>query len=156
MFVPLYKCDGWIYFILLSRSPLYCIRYVEGRALIFCENSKITTCCWTTVDRRMLDPTKKKDTPHPRAKKKPQQDGRRGEIMFRIKPHTCQRCWEGSNKILCTPEELTENKPDLPLSVWVSPVKVQVSSGLLQGKGLCVQQTWVWHKLSWRRSPLTP
>ena len=33
---------------------------VEGRALIFsCENSKITTRCWTTVDRRMLDPTKK-------------------------------------------------------------------------------------------------
>ena len=63
MFVPLYKCDGWIYFILLSRSPLYCIRYIEGRALIFCENSKITTCCWTTVDRRMLDPTKKK-IPH--------------------------------------------------------------------------------------------
>ena len=26
----------------------------------------------------------KKDTPHPRAKEKPQQDGRRGEILFRI------------------------------------------------------------------------
>ena len=62
MFVLLYKCDGWIYFIpLLSRSPLYCIRYVEGRALIFfCENSKITTHCWTIIDWRMLDPTKKK------------------------------------------------------------------------------------------------
>ena len=34
------------------------------------------------------------------------------------------------------------------------PVEVQVSSGLLQG--LWVQQTWVWHKPSWRRSPLTP
>ena len=62
MFVPLYKCDEWIYFMpLLSRSPLYGIRYVEGWALSFsCENSKITTCCWTTVDRRMLDPTEKK------------------------------------------------------------------------------------------------
>ena len=30
---------------------------VGGRAVIFsCENSKITTCCYTTVDRRMLDP----------------------------------------------------------------------------------------------------
>ena len=29
---------------------------------------------------------------HPRAKEKPQQDGRRGEIAFRIKPHTHQRC----------------------------------------------------------------
>ena len=26
----------------------------------------------------------KKDTPHPRAKEKPQKDGRRGEITFRI------------------------------------------------------------------------
>ena len=36
---------------------------VEGGALIFfCENSKTVTNCWTTIDRRMLDPTKKKDT----------------------------------------------------------------------------------------------
>ena len=40
--------------------------------------------------------------------------------------------------------------------VWVSPVEVRVSSGLLQGQGLWVQQTWVWHKPSWRRLPLTP
>ena len=30
-----------------------------------------------------------------------------------------------------------------------------MSSGLLRGQGLWVQQTWVWHKPSWRRSPLT-
>ena len=35
-------------------------------------------------------------------------------------------------------------------------MEVQVSSGLLQGQGLWVQQTWVWHKPSWRWSPLTP
>jgi len=29
----------------------------------------------------------KKDTPHPKAKEKSQQDGRRDEIAFRIKPH---------------------------------------------------------------------
>ena len=40
----------------------------------------------------------KKDTPRPRAKEKPQQDGSRGEIAFRIKPLTPQRCSEGSNK----------------------------------------------------------
>ena len=40
--------------------------------------------------------------------------------------------------------------------VWVSPEEVQVSSGLLQGQGFWVQQTWVWHKPSWRGSPLTP
>ena len=36
--------------------------------------------------------------PCPRAKEKSQQDGRRGKIVFRIKPHSCQRCSEGSNK----------------------------------------------------------
>ena len=35
-------------------------------------------------------------------------------------------------------------------------MEVRVSRGLLQGQGLWVQQTWVWHKLSWRRLPLTP
>ena len=81
-------------------------------------------------------------TPHPREKEKPQQDGRRGKIAFRIKP-------------FCTPDQ-TETEPDLPLSVQVSPVEVWVSSGLPQGQGLWMQQTWVWHKPSWRRSPLIP
>ena len=40
----------------------------------------------------------KKDTLHPRAKEKPQEDGRRDAIKFRIKPHTHQRHLEGSNK----------------------------------------------------------
>ena len=50
----------------------------------------------------------KKDTPHLRAKEKPQQDGRRGKIPFRIKPHTHQRLSEGSNKTLCAQGEPTE------------------------------------------------
>ena len=71
---------------------------VKGYVLIFSwENSKITTCCWATMDRRMLDPTKK-NTPCPGAKEKPQKDDRRGEITFRIKDHTHQRCSEGSKK----------------------------------------------------------
>ena len=65
----------------------------------------------------MLDPTKK-NTPHPRAKEKPQQDGRRGAIAFRIKPHTCQRHSKGSNKTWCAPgpRDPTETEPDLPLT----------------------------------------
>ena len=60
--------------------------------------------------------------------------------MFRIKPHTHQRCSDGSNKALCTPgpRDPTETEPDLPLSVGVSPAEVQVSSGLWQGQGLWV------------------
>ena len=66
----------------------------------------------------MLDPAKE-DAPRPRAKEKPQQDGRRGEIAFRIKPHTCQRRSEGSDKTLCAPgpRDPTETEPELCLSV---------------------------------------
>ena len=78
--------------------------------------------------------------------------------MFRIKLYTCpcQRCSEGSNKTFCTPGNPTEPEPDLLLSVWVSPVQVWISSALLLGQGLWVQQTWGKHKPSWRWSPLTP
>ena len=80
----------------------------------------------------------KKDTTCQGAKRKPQQDGRRGEITFRIKPHTSQRCSEGWNKLCAhqdpeTPQRLRQNY------VWVSPVEVWVSSGLLQRQGLWVQ-----------------
>ena len=93
------------------------------------------------------------DIPCPRAEK-PQKGGRRGETTFSIKPHTFQRCLEGWNKPCVhqdpdTPQRLSKN------CVWVSPAEVWVSSGLPQGQGLWVQQTWVWHKPSWRRSPLT-
>ena len=94
------------------------------------------------------------DTPCPRSEK-PQQDGRKGKFTFRIKPHSLQRCSEGSKKPSVhqdpeTPQRLRQN------CVWVSPVEVRVSSGLPQGQGLWVQQTWVWHRPSWRRLPLTP
>ena len=100
---------------------------------------------------------KKKKNPCPRAKENPQQDRRRDEIAFRIKHLTHQRHSEGSNKSCVhqdpeTPQRLSHN------CVWMFPAKVQVNSSLLQvqGQGLWVQQTWVWHKPSWRRLPLTP
>ena len=67
-----------------------------------------------------------------------------------------QTSLEGSNKILYSPGDSTETEPDLPLSVWGSPVEVCVSNCLPQGQELWVQQTWVWHKPPWRRLPLTP
>jgi len=36
--------------------------------------------------------------PCPRAKEKPQKDGRKGKFMFRNKSHSSQRHSEGSNK----------------------------------------------------------
>ena len=75
---------------------------------------------------------------HPRAKEEPQQGGRRGKIMFRIKPHTCQRHSEGSS-IPCVHEDLDTPQRLRQNCTWVSPEEVWVSSGLLQGQGLWVQ-----------------
>ena len=53
-----------------------------------------------------------------------------------------------------TPQRLSQN------CVWVSPVEgLGVSNGPPQGQGLWVHEPWspsLWHKPSWRRSPLTP
>ena len=72
----------------------------------------LTGDCWISP---------KKDTPHRREKEKPQEDSRRGKITFRIKPHTHQRCSEGSNKPVCTrtprPPPPPETEPELCLSV---------------------------------------
>ena len=61
----------------------------------------LTGKCWITP---------MKDIPCPRAKKKPQQDSRRGKIAFRI---------NGSKKTFCTsgPRDPTGTEPDVPLSV---------------------------------------
>ena len=48
-----------------------------------------------------------------------------------------------------------ETDPDFPGSVQETKAEAWVCGGLLQGQGLWVQQTWAWHKPSWRRSPLT-
>ena len=74
--------------------------------------------------------------------------------MFRIKPHSHQRCSEGSKNPCAhqdpgTPQSLRQN------CIWASSVEVRVGGGLLQGQRLWVQQTWVWHKPTWRRFPLT-
>ena len=70
----------------------------------------LTGDCWISP---------KKDTPHRREKEKPQEDNRRGKITFRIKPHTHQRCSEGSNKpcVHQDPEATPETEPELCLSV---------------------------------------
>ena len=103
----------------------------------------------------------KKDAPCPRAKEKPQQDGRKGKIAFRIKPHTRQRRSESSHKTLCTPgpRDPTDTKPDLPVSARVSPAEAWISSGCHRNRGSGCSRPGrhhVWHKSSWRRWPLAP
>ena len=61
---------------------------VEGRALTpSCESTRITTNCWTIIDREILELTIK-DSPHPKTKEKPQWDGRRGTITIKSNPIT--------------------------------------------------------------------
>ena len=87
---------------------------------------------------------------------------RRGKIVFRIKPHTCQRRSEGSYETLCTPgpRDLTKTESELCLSISCGSTGQQwtaAGAGALGAADLgWVQLTWVWHKTSWRRSPLTP
>ena len=51
------------------------------------ENTRITTRCWTVIDRKILELTKE-DTPHPKTKEKTQWDGRRGTITVKSNPIT--------------------------------------------------------------------
>ena len=91
----------------------------EGCVLIFsCKNTKIAPSCWTTIDMRMWDTTKERYLT-PWAKEKPQQDGRRGEITFKIKSHTRQRCLEGTNKTSYAPGS-RERSSD-PTRDWARP-----------------------------------
>ena len=131
---------------------------------MFFEN-KITTSCWTTINRRMLEPTKK-DTPPPRAKEKLQQDGKMGAIAFKIKLHTCQSHLEGAHKTLCTRglrersnDSPQETEPDLLMSVWESPVDTWSAVASCRDRGFggsSPGRRSVSPKSSWRRSPFVP
>ena len=133
---------------------------VEGHVFIFsCNYPKVATCCWTTIYQRMLDPTHtKNDTPCPRANEKPQQDGRGDKITFRITPHTCQRCLECSNKILCTPGPRDHRDLARPafeyLRVYCGSTGQQLPAPGTRSPATADLDHRVWHKPSWRRSLL--
>ena len=121
----------------------------KGRGLShqqLCGTGVVAAWCWTNFE----------ETPHIQGQRRsPSKMLGRGKISFRIKSHTQQRCLEGSN-IPCMHQDRKTLQRLRQNCVWVSPVEVQVSSGLPQGQRLWVQQTWVWHKPSLRRSLLTP
>ena len=48
------------------------------------------------------------------------QDCRRGKIVFRIKPHTCQRCSEGTNKPCVHQDEETPTETERETCLGVS------------------------------------
>ena len=59
----------------------------------------------------------KKDIPHPSAKEKPQQNGRRGEIVSRIKPHTHRDAWRAQTKP-CMHQETPQRLSQICLGVF--------------------------------------
>ena len=143
-------CERFFY------SPLFELPncWVEESTLIFsCENSKIITHCWTIINWRMLDLTKKK-IPHVQGQRRSPSKTVGGE-----KSHL------ESN---CNPPEmlrgLTRSTPGDPTETEIRPAFecLTVSCrgmghyGLSHGQGLRLQQIWVWHKPSWRRSTIAP
>ena len=74
---------------------------------------------------------------------------------WRATVHGVLKIWNDCSNKLCVPQD-PKTPQRLRLNcVWLSPEEIQVSSVLPQVQGLWVQQTWVWHKPSWKRSPLT-
>ena len=54
--------------------------------IYFCESTKIATSCWTSGSTGGCWNPPKKDTPRPKTKKKPQQEGRKGSITIKSNP----------------------------------------------------------------------
>ena len=129
---------------------------VEGYALIFsCENSNITTCCWTTVARRMLDPTRKK-IPHVQGQRRsPSKIVGRAIIHLESNPIPTRDAQRAQTKP-CVHQETPQRLNQTWLWVFECLLQRYRSAVACQGQGLWVQPTWVRHKHSWRRSPLTP
>ena len=108
----------------------------------------------------------KKDTPHPRAKGKPQQIRRQGVIAFKIKSQTHQRCLNGTNKTFCAPG-LRERSSDSHKRL--SQACICLFDCLLWRHGSAVTcqgdrcsgcsrpgRPGVWHLFSSKRLPLAP
>ena len=73
---------NWLYTCKRMKLDIY------GRALTpSCEITGITTNCWTFIDRKTLELTKK-DTPPPKTKEKLQWDGMRGTMRIKSNPIT--------------------------------------------------------------------
>ena len=127
---------------------------LEAHVLIFfCENSTITTCCSTTIDRRKLDPTKR--YPTSKGKGEVPVNDRRGKITFGTKPHSHLG---GSNKTLCAPgpRDPTKTEPDLRMSL-LQRYESAVACWRGRGSGCSKPGSHrVWYKSLWRRSQLTP
>ena len=126
-------------FLLLHPSPLWrkwhlimvlALEGVSSKILVLVQNCNSLL---NNHQQENIGSHHKKDTLHPKAKKKPQQDGRRGKIIFRIKPvHTrdTQRAQKNKNKNKKKQQLCGHQDPETPqrlsqscLECWVSPYR---------------------------------
>ena len=91
----------------------------EGPALVSCESSKTATHCWTTVNRRMLDPTEER---YPPSKGKGEAPGRWQERCNQVQnqtPHPSETLG-GLKQTLCAPEPRGPSETDRAVSEYLA------------------------------------
>ena len=104
----------------------------------------------------------KKDMWHPRTKEKTQQNCSKDKIAFIIKPHTCQRCSEDTQTKPCVHQDPETTQRLSQTCLWVFECLLQRHGSTVAchrdiASGCSRPGTSsLWHKPSWRRSPLAP
>ena len=125
-------------------------------ALIFYENSKITTRCWTTINRRMLDLTKKR---YPTSFVQGQRRSP-SKIVGGVKQHLETNTIPARDAQRVQTKPCVHQDPETPQRltrpVWVSCTGMSQQWPASRALGAATWSHSLWHKPSWRRSPLTP
>ena len=152
-----------IFYVEIEWAKQGCTGRLEGHELIFfCKDTKIATSCWTTINRRMLEPTKKKISHVQR------RSCNRGAIMLKSNPIPTRDFWKAKtkqNKTTCVHQDPGKVRV-IPTRdwVWFACECLSVSCGEVgqqwpaMGRGALAASvlggTAYWHKSSLKRSPL--
>ena len=72
-------------------------RWQSRDHLISCENTKKAKSCWTTIDRRMLEPTKKR-YPASKGKGEAATNGKRGQLHLKSDLIPARDAWRAQTK----------------------------------------------------------
>ena len=126
---------------------------IGGCVLIFsCENTKIATSCWTIINRRMPEPTKK-NIPYVQRQRR-SCNKMVGGVQLHLKSNLIPaRDTQRAQTKPCVRHDPGKGSSDphkrlSQTCLWVSPAEAQVSSGQPRGQGLWLQQTWEAHVLA--------
>ena len=117
---------------------------VEGCVLIFCENTKIVTSCWQD---NVVSHQKKKILCVQDQSRSPNKMVGGAQLHLKSNVMPAKYAWRAQTKPLCDQDPgkrpMTSTRDwARPAFEWVSPAEEWVSSGLFQGQGLWLQQSW--------------